>query len=99
MLGSGGEYLAISTFFVRPKNRSGTGTRRHGIPYENGAMGFIHLEDRAVLVQKYEVYLYPIMSAPLFQANRMPECRVIFSHCTVVLARVLSNLHRLKIMC
>ena len=67
--------------------------------YENGAMGFIHLEDRAVLVQKYEVYLYPIMSAPLFQANRMSECRVIFSHSTVVLARVLSNLHRLKIMC
>jgi hypothetical protein len=52
--------------------------------YENGAMGFIHLEDRAVLVQKYEVYLYPVMSAPLFQANRMPECRVIFSHSTVV---------------
>ncbi len=24
------------------------------------------------------------MSAPLFQANRMPECRVIFSHSTVV---------------
>ncbi len=50
-------------------------------------MGFIHLEDRAVLVQKlekYEVYLYPVMSAPLFQANRMPECRVIFSHSTVV---------------
>ncbi len=69
------------------------------ILYENGAMGFIHLEDRAVLVQKYEVYLYPIMSAPLFQANRMPECRVIFSHSTVVLARVLPNLHELKIMC
>ena len=69
------------------------------ILYENGAMGFIHLEDRAVLVQKYEVYLYPIMSAPLFQANRMSECRVIFSHSTVVLARVLPNLHKLKIMC
>ena len=52
--------------------------------YENGAMGFIHLEDRAVLVQNYEVYLYPIMSAPLFQASRMSECRAIFSHSTVV---------------
>jgi hypothetical protein len=47
-------------------------------------MGFIHLEDRAVLEQKYEVYLYPVMSAPLFQANRTPECRVTFSHSTVV---------------
>jgi hypothetical protein len=33
VLGSGGEYLEISTFSFRPKNRSGTGTRRHGIPW------------------------------------------------------------------
>ncbi len=32
-IGGGGEYLVTSIFFFRPKNRSGTGLRLHGIPW------------------------------------------------------------------
>jgi hypothetical protein len=32
VLGSGGEYLEISTFFFRPKNRSGTVRDYTGFP-------------------------------------------------------------------
>jgi hypothetical protein len=38
-LGSGGEVLSFKYPFFRPKNRSGTSTRRHGIPEFRGFRG------------------------------------------------------------
>jgi hypothetical protein len=67
VLGSGGEYLEISTFLSAQKIaqvqvRDGTGflTRMEPKLYSLGRPGSFST--------KYDVYLYPVMSLPLFQA-------------------------------
>ncbi len=44
----GNKYLGNKYLFLPPKKSLRYCTRLHGIPYENGAIGFIHLEVRVV---------------------------------------------------
>ncbi len=54
------------------------------IPLREWSHGLYSLGRPGSFSTKIWSLLYPVMSAPLFQANRMLECRVIFSHSTVV---------------